>query len=1655
MAKGIVSNRGGIQIAAGGATVYQDEVIGQSGLTITFTQTYAYGATGVLFYRNGILMDKVNSFTIGGTTNAEEYQEVNNGPNSTQITLNSTNPATSDELFQLMFFEGTQSGGGGGGTTVDVLQNAHGFVALDAVYHDGISWVKAQADDAETLAQYLVVEVQDINNFTAASFGKFEIIAHGKTPGEFYFLSESVAGGSSIAEATVYSAPLFYVEDANNIHAFVYRPSMRPQLTQFREDVDILENILDFDLTSSGFSLETSINGESFRLTHDASSVVYAEKDIAITPKFRDKILQLSTDISSTALSGNFKVIITDLTNSKILADEILTPQTITETVKRVVSFSTAPAFGDDPIENIKVRYEGLVQVAAPVSNFDDIVISLLKTQAIEEIAISQEENTFSARIANNGTASILSEGPRFIQSVSRISPGAVDITWIPGFFTAIPCVTASPNGVLGTDIDKTIVVLGVTTLGCRILTEDTVSASAVDLSFTLIAQRQDSDYRNLERRVDREISTFKEVIVEQEDSMIRLHTANGYGSIANKIRRFNTVVSNIGSAITYADSATNGSSFTINEDGVYDITFTDSEVADEEYVGLSLNASSLTTGIETVTYPTRLSMVRISGSIGGVSWSGFLQAGDVVRPHTNGSAASTSSHAQFTIAKQGSLKKAVVAPDSKIEIPSSELRFEGASTRGATDTGIVRFDTIAKLRGDAFTVQSDVNVGTKITITKSGKLDVNASLILTTASTAMAISRNQTVLTSIPSISSESLSTDQAFSGNTVVNCSWSGSVAAGDIIRVAAQGNPGSHVLNNLHLIFQEQDIQVAISNITPQYEDVDSSIRVDGSNGYGSTNTRIKRFSNIRENIGTDITYADSPTLGASFTINTDGIYSISYSDQGTVAMYFGPTKNSTELTTNIGSLAVPSSRLAMGTTSNVSGYPDSVSWQGSLVAGDIIRAHTDGTTSGTADRTTFTISKVGKPSITEVDVTPFADINRLQRQYFEHLLDVSTFGSTSTLYPILSSPSKRDGNDVFTVSSTSTGGTQFIMLKDGPITLAGTATFNSTSQGFGIFRNDIIVARTFDNSSASPREAISRTFYGKTGDVFAIGRTSGVNPLTVETVSVYAEADSRSTMYSVAQTENEFSAKIQNNGAASVLSESSPFIQSVSRTGLGVVTVTFVPGFFSQPPAVTATSNILNANMISVASVTTSGFTTETNLHDGTKQDRDFYINVSRQESDRKDLQKAIVNLNEFPRVNKTISQQITHTALANTLLDRFSEARFVLSNLINTGDGILTIEDDLANTRTKFIATRKCIVDVSLTGPNATAGYAASVYKNGTVVMGGNTLGSGAGQQHTVSAQLLLSAGDFITVGMAGDSFFNNTDPVRLSIVAEAQDLEVITNLDAVQNEYTMRVTSAGTVINSDFTDGLITITNPATGRYVINYSALGLSHIPVVEAQVYRTGAGTNFNTFGSVSDSPAPTLTTCEVRTGFSTAGQTFATVANYDFTFRLSKVEGDYKDVQDIVAQVFTPKVAYVKDVAASGINRSSVAAVWNQRILNTVEGDSDIVSLTSNRFTIQAGKYLIKTRAQIVQTNQSHTRLVMDPAGSPVYYYGEPKYVGSTDSVDGYVETKDNITIAQPATFELQHYTTLGGVNKLGANAGLGVNQVFATVEIAKIY
>ena len=128
----------------------------------------------------------------------------------------------------------------------------------------------------------------------------------------------------------------------------------------------------------------------------------------------------------------------------------------------------------------------------------------------------------------------------------------------------------------------------------------------------------------------------------------VEYYGGNGHGSTNTVIRVFlnNEATRTTGSGVfTAANDSTNGASITFLTDACGSVSYSDVETSGgtSEY-GLSINSSELTTGILAITYADRLAVGKVTGStVGGAvnngeaSWSGCVNAGDVLRPHTNG----------------------------------------------------------------------------------------------------------------------------------------------------------------------------------------------------------------------------------------------------------------------------------------------------------------------------------------------------------------------------------------------------------------------------------------------------------------------------------------------------------------------------------------------------------------------------------------------------------------------------------------------------------------------------------------------------------------------------------------------------------------------------------------------------------------------------------------------------------------------------------------------------------------------------------------------------------------------------------------------------------------------------------------------------------
>lgn len=633
-------------------------------------------------------------------------------------------------------------------------------------------------------------------------------------------------------------------------------------------------------------------------------------------------------------------------------------------------------------------------------------------------------------------------------------------------------------------------------------------------------------------------------VLVTQPDSAIDLNntTTAVLGSTYTRIPRYANLVSSRGSDIRYIDSATDGASFTALTDGIYDIEVSSQVTTASSWAFTvitknlnlatkgSTNADALTPadGVLAFAFPPT---VGAAGGEGHVTWTGWLNAGDVIRSHVG---ANGSASGYFRMVKRNSMKILNPSSDQKIEIPSSELRFEGASARGSTDTAIVKFDTQTLTRGDGFSVINTAANGTVITILKDGKLDVGASVYLNHTNSELVISRNQTTLTAVPTAGSQYLAGEFSAIAQ-IYNVKWSGAVYKNDVIRIASSttGGIASYAGNSLCLSLQEQKVAVALSNVVPQFQDGDGYLELNTYNGVGSTRTRIMRFSNLTQQDGLGkFTYTDSATDGASITVNEDGVYNIicGWGSANNSAIGLALTKN--EVLSSTGSTDGTALSRAQGliASSYIGAISTAltlpiVSYSGKLNKGDVIRCHTDAnTTNPNPSLTYFNISKVGKPSISAVDVTPFVNLKAQDYELIQSAFTpVSTYGSTNTGVALFTL-TKNTNKGIIRVDSSATAGHSFTALKDCRVTVAASAGGNSTGiPGVYITKNEtVLTAAALTPSAVMAYCAIAAnnnsayavsTFEVIAGDVIRIQRDS-TNLQGVSAMSLFAVADSTS-------------------------------------------------------------------------------------------------------------------------------------------------------------------------------------------------------------------------------------------------------------------------------------------------------------------------------------------------------------------------------------------------------------------------------------------------------------------------------------------------------------------------------------------------------------
>lgn len=457
--------------------------------------------------------------------------------------------------------------------------------------------------------------------------------------------------------------------------------------------------------------------------------------------------------------------------------------------------------------------------------------------------------------------------------------------------------------------------------------------------------------------------------LVQEADSSIVVVGALSYGSVNTSVVNFPTVLSSVGASVVYNNSSTLGTSFTILKTGVYSITAylgTATSTAIQD-IGITKNSPSLNTSVSGIPDSNMLQFSRdtINTAAAGtkvpsVSWTGILQANDIIR--IQGALTIIPTSGMCTITYQGSLKQVSVNTNSKITIPTSELRFEGASARGSTDTAIVKFDTQAKIRGDAFSVVNTAANGTVVTMLKKGRLVISASSYFGATAASLTISKNQAVLTSVPS-GPEAMGVGGAANANYLANAVTAPlDVQIGDIFRVSASAALTANTASYFHLSFQEQEIQVSVSNTLPQFSESDTYAKLAGNAGQVMT-VDVTNIPFI-----TILDTTNGGWNGSQFTVSESGTYNFTGSAYTVAAI----TRYVDLYINGVFSKRVSDS---VSTTVHLFHIQDYYS------VGDIISFRFGGNGATLSNVSTYhylNINKVGKPNVTGVNVTPFVNV-----------------------------------------------------------------------------------------------------------------------------------------------------------------------------------------------------------------------------------------------------------------------------------------------------------------------------------------------------------------------------------------------------------------------------------------------------------------------------------------------------------------------------------------------------------------------------------------------------------------------------------------------------------------------------------------------------
>ena len=161
-------------------------------------------------------------------------------------------------------------------------------------------------------------------------------------------------------------------------------------------------------------------------------------------------------------------------------------------------------------------------------------------------------------------------------------------------------------------------------------------------------------------------------------------------------------------------------------------------------------------------------------------------------------------------------------------------------------------------------------------------------------------------------------------------------------------------------------------------------------------------------------------------------------------------------------------------------------------------------------------------------------------------------------------------------------------------------------------------------------------------------------------------------------------------------------------------------------------------------------------------------------------------------------------------------------------------------------------------------------------------------------------------------------------------------------------------------------------------------------------------------------------------------------------------------YEPKGALQASDFYNQTVYLKDVKSNSTAGGTFTQdAWQTRVLNTTENTQTWCSLSSNVFTLSAGKYKIRATAPAYKVGQHKIKLrntsdsTDDIIGGSSYTSQGSAYAATTSHLNGVIE------ITSSKDFEIQHYCQATNATAgFGTGNNFSVSEIYTQVSIEKV-